>query len=262
MDMELLGLLYFVIIIVANMVGAVSGMGGGVIIKPLLDLIGVHSVATISFYSSVAVFTMSLVSTYRQVRQGIVLSWMKVGFLSCGAILGGILGNHFLNWLLSNMENEELVLVFQILLTMLSLLFAFLYSIKNWRSFNQTSKIAYLACGLVLGSLASLLGIGGGPINVSLLMLVFSLPIKEATVYSIATILFSQLSKLATILVQGQLGQFDLSLLFYIVPAAIIGGFLGAYLSKRLSVKKVERTFQAVILVVLLINLYNLIKLF
>ncbi|HFI2473474.1 TPA: sulfite exporter TauE/SafE family protein [Streptococcus suis] len=260
--MELLGLLYFFIIVVANMVGAVSGMGGGVIIKPLLDLIGVHSVATISFYSSVAVFTMSLVSTYRQVRQGVVLSWMKVIFLSFGAILGGILGNHLLNWLLSNMENDEQVLVFQILLTMLSLIFAFLYSIKNLRSFNQTSKIAYLACGLVLGSLASLLGIGGGPINVSLLMLVFSLPIKEATVYSIATILFSQLSKLATILVQGQLGQFDLSLLFYIVPAAIIGGFLGAYLSKRLSVKKVERTFQAVILVVLLINLYNLIKLF
>ncbi|MEG3311356.1 sulfite exporter TauE/SafE family protein [Streptococcus sp. SS-4456] len=260
--MELLGLLYFFIIVVANMVGAVSGMGGGVIIKPLLDLIGAHSVATISFYSSVAVFTMSLVSTYRQVRQGVVLSWMKVGFLSFGAILGGILGNHLLNWLLSNMENDEQVLVFQILLTMLSLIFAFLYSIKNLRSFNQTSKIAYLACGLVLGSLASLLGIGGGPINVSLLMLVFSLPIKEATVYSIATILFSQLSKLATILVQGQLGQFDLSLLFYIVPAAIIGGFLGAYLSKRLSVKKVERTFQAVILVVLLINLYNLIKLF
>ncbi|NQN53098.1 sulfite exporter TauE/SafE family protein [Streptococcus suis] len=260
--MEWLGLLYFVIIIVANMVGAVSGMGGGVIIKPLLDLIGVHSVATISFYSSVAVFTMSLVSTYRQIKQGIVLSWTKVGFLSLGAIFGGIIGNHLLNWLLTTLANEDLVLVMQILLTMLSLCFAFLYSIKDWPSFHQTSQFAYLACGLLLGSLASLLGIGGGPINVSLLMLVFSLPIKEATVYSIATILFSQLSKLVTILVQGQLGQFDLRFLAYIIPAAILGGFLGAYLSKRLSVKRVEKTFQVVILVVLFINLYNLVKLF
>ncbi len=59
----MIGLIYFVVIVLANTVGAISGMGGGVLIKPILDLIGVHSVAGISFYSTVAVFTMSIVST-------------------------------------------------------------------------------------------------------------------------------------------------------------------------------------------------------
>ena len=45
----MIGLIYFVVIVLANTVGAISGMGGGVLIKPILDLIGAHSVAGISF---------------------------------------------------------------------------------------------------------------------------------------------------------------------------------------------------------------------
>ena len=44
----MIGLIYFVVIVLANTVGAISGMGGGVLIKPILDLIGAHSVAGIS----------------------------------------------------------------------------------------------------------------------------------------------------------------------------------------------------------------------
>lgn len=44
-----IGWLYFIVIILANTVGSLSGMGGGVIIKPVLDAIGAHSVGTISF---------------------------------------------------------------------------------------------------------------------------------------------------------------------------------------------------------------------
>lgn len=105
--------------------------------------------------------------------------------------------------------------------------------------------------------LASLLGIGGGPINVSVLMLLFSLPIKEATVYSICTIFFSQFAKLITIALTTGFGQYDLTVLWFVVPAAIIGGSLGAKLSNVLSPNKVTVVFQGVILLVLLINLYN-----
>ncbi len=48
----MIGLIYFVVIVLANTVGAISGMGGGVLIKPILDLIGAHSVAGISLLNS------------------------------------------------------------------------------------------------------------------------------------------------------------------------------------------------------------------
>ena len=44
-----IGIVYFIVIVLANTLGAISGMGGGVIIKPVFDMIGVHSVAAISF---------------------------------------------------------------------------------------------------------------------------------------------------------------------------------------------------------------------
>ncbi len=52
-------------------------MGGGVIIKPILDFLGFHSLSSIAFYSSVAVFVMSISSTYKQYQNGIYIDWRK-----------------------------------------------------------------------------------------------------------------------------------------------------------------------------------------
>ena len=71
-------ILYFIVIIVANAIGSVSGMGGGVIIKPVLDFIAWDNVATISFYSSVAVFVMSISSTVSQIQSGQKLKVMEL----------------------------------------------------------------------------------------------------------------------------------------------------------------------------------------
>jgi uncharacterized membrane protein YfcA len=253
----MIGVIYFIVIVLANTIGAISGMGGGVLIKPIFDFIGAHSVAAVSFYSSVAVFTMSLVSTGRQLKSGQRFNWKIIGWVSAGAVLGGILGNELFDLILISFENEAVVQMTQIVLTIITLLFALLYTKYGWRNFHLAHVSWYFFCGLLLGFLASLLGIGGGPINVSLLMLLFSLPIKEATVYSICTILFSQLSKLVTTVFFSGVGQFDLTMLFYIIPAAVIGGLLGATFSSILSEEKVTVVFQLVIILVLLINIYN-----
>ncbi|MEO1768901.1 hypothetical protein JZO67_000840 [Enterococcus sp. 665A] len=253
----IVGLLYFIVIILANTVGAISGMGGGVIIKPVFDFIGADSVATISFYSTVAVFTMSLVSTFRQIGSGVKFNWSLIGWISGGAIIGGVLGNLTFEFFLQVFADEALVKLIQIILTIVTLVLAFLYTKYDWKNFEFSGVLWYLACGLILGFLASLLGIGGGPINVALLMLLFSLPIKDATLYSIATIFFSQLSKLVTIAVTSGFARYDLSMLAFLVPAAIIGGLLGSKVRTILSPEKVTLVFQGVIILVLLINCYN-----
>lgn len=253
----IIGVIYFLVIVLANTVGAVSGMGGGVLIKPIFDFIGVHTVIEISFYSTVAVFTMSIVSTGRQLTSGRKINWKIVGWVSSGAILGGILGNSLFDYLLQIFVSDSMVQMVQIALTILTLIFAFLFTKYDWKTFELTNSFWYLICGLILGFFASLLGIGGGPINVSLLMLMFSVPIKEATIYSICTIFFSQLSKLSTIAFVTGFDKYDLTMLTYIIPAAIIGGLLGAKLSNILSEEKVKIIFQVVIICVLLINCYN-----
>lgn len=253
----MIGLLYFTVIVLANTIGAISGMGGGVIIKPALDFIGADSVASVSFFSTVAVFTMSLVATLRQLKSGTKLNWILISWISIGAIIGGMIGNTAFEFLLSFYPDEATVKLIQIGLTIVLLLFAFLQTKYDWKSFQLNHHWWYLVCGLVLGFLASLLGIGGGPINVSLLMLLFSMPIREATIYSIATIFFSQLSKIVTIAVTSGFARYDLTMLAFVIPAAILGGLLGARANTILSPAKITIVFQWVIVLVLVMNLYN-----
>ena len=60
--------MYVLIVFVATFLGAAVGLGGGVIIKPCFDLINMHNTATIGVYSAMAVFTMSIVSIYKQYK--------------------------------------------------------------------------------------------------------------------------------------------------------------------------------------------------
>lgn len=256
------GIIYFLVIVLANTVGAVSGMGGGVIIKPVLDFIAADPVVVVSFYSSVAVFVMSMTSTVRQAKGGVTVQWRLMAWIAAGSILGGFLGNHTFDFFLANFSDDTVIKLIQIGLTIVTLLFALFYNHFNFRKFHLTAKIWYFICGLILGFFASLLGIGGGPINVSLLILMFGVPIKEATVYSICTIFFSQLAKLVTIAFYSGFGRYDLTMLFYVIPAAIIGGFVGAKVSQSISSKQVSQIFEAVVLLVLCINLYNGFQLF
>lgn len=258
----MIGILYFIVIVLANSVGSVSGMGGGVIIKPVLDLVGAHDVTSVSFYSAVAVFTMSIVSTTRHLKSGAKFNWKLLFLVSIGAVVGGFSGNMTFDSFLRFFGDERIVNLIQIVLTIITLLFAFLYAKYNWKNFHFKSFLWYIGCGFTLGFLASLLGIGGGPINVSLLMLLFAMPIKQATFYSIATIFFSQFSKLITIASTTGFAHYDLTILYYVIPAAIIGGFVGARLSNVLSEEKVLVVFQSIIVIVLVINIFNGVMLF
>ena len=55
----------FLVSFLASTAGAICGIGGGVIIKPVLDLFQMASVSTISFLSGCTVLSMSLYSVGR-----------------------------------------------------------------------------------------------------------------------------------------------------------------------------------------------------
>lgn len=257
-----IGIIYFLVILIANSLGAISGMGGGVLIKPIFDMVGQDSVAAISFYSAIAVFTMSVVATIKQSKAGSKINWQFIAWIAGGSIFGGILGSNLLTMLLKVLANEDSVLLIQIIITVCTILFAFLNTRLQWQPWNLKGWYWYFVCGLILGLFASFLGIGGGPINVALLTLMFGIPLKEATVYSICTILFSQGSKLINIVMVLGIGNVNLSRLWFIIPAAILGGYFGASMSNFLTTKYVELVFQSMLLIVILINLYNGIKIF
>lgn len=58
-------LIYFIIIFLFNIVGVFFGMGGGVIIKFVLDFFGFYLLNSIVFYLSVVVFVMFIFLIYK-----------------------------------------------------------------------------------------------------------------------------------------------------------------------------------------------------
>lgn len=253
-----IAVIYFLIIFCASTIGSISGMGGGVIIKPALDFIGYHSLSSITFYSSVAVLTMAFSSTYKQYKNGVQLTLKKALALSLGSLVGGVLGDRLLNGLLVALPSQKSILIVQYVLMLLTLLLVLLYNQYSTFHFSFTSIGIFLFVGLFLGALSTFLGIGGGPINVACLVLFFGMDIKAATVYSIVTIFFSQIAKLLTIALTSGFQSFDLTLLWAIIPAALLGGYLGGVLSKKFTPQHVAQLYKIVVCGVILLNGYNL----
>lgn len=256
-----IGIIYALVIIFASTVGAISGMSGGVIMRPAFDTINYHDVASMTFYASVAIFIMAIVSTWKRFKKGMDIRPDLGIYVSIGSIVGGTLGNVVLEMLLYQFA-ERTVNLIQIALAILTLSFAFVYSFGFMRSFKVKNMFVIFLMGVILGGLASLLGIGGGPINVAAFMLLFGMSMKEAAGYSIITIFFAQTSRLITTTFTSGFGVFDLSILWWIVPAAAIGGFSGAFLGMVLTEKTVRIVFKIVLVGVISLNIYNGIMLF
>ncbi len=252
-------LIYSVIILCATFLGAFVGLGGGVIIKPMLDLIGHDGIAAVNFISSCAVFSMSISSTVKHIKAKTKIDFRFILVLSVGAVCGGIGGSYFFDRLLSAFDNDILKKIQGLILGVLLLLSVVYINVKNAKSFKVKNPAGIVFVGLTLGFTASFLGIGGGPINVAFLVLFFSMSMKEAAVYSVGTIFFSQLSKLITTAVSSTVPQVNPVIVAAAVVCAVAGGIIGAQMNKKCSEKVIKTVFTVVVAAIAAVNFYNAI---
>lgn len=255
-------LIYFLISVSATTAGAMTGMGGGVIIKPVLDLMGQYDVATIGMLSSITVFTMAIVSVLRQLKNKVPIRLDLALALAFGSILGGIAGQQALSCVLEGLGNNTLVSMLQNIMLALLIIGVFFYmSVRQHaHTLEQDHAWAALIVGLILGIISSFLGIGGGPINVALLIYVLSLPTKTATVYSIIAILAAQVSKLGSVALTMGFAQYDLSMLPMMIVGAVLGGLIGSQLNKKLPERAVEQCFNVMQFIVFGICVVNIVR--
>lgn len=255
-------LVYFFIAIAATTLGSLTGMGGGVIIKPVLDMIGEYEVSTINLLSGLTVFSMSLVSISQHIFKRTKIDFAVAIPLALGGILGGTLGKTIFSLVVKQISQKNLITGIQNIVLALLILVVFVYMInkEKIKSFEIRGKICLAAVGIFLGMISSFLGIGGGPINVALLVFLLGYPTKSATVCSLIIILFSQASSLLSTCFSNGFAGKDLSVLPGMIPGAILGGLLGAKLNRKLPEKSMVLMFNATQLLVLCLTIYNIIK--
>lgn len=253
---------YFLIAIGATTVGSLTGMGGGVIIKPLMDMLHGFDVQTIGVLSSITVFSMSVVSIGKQIIAKTEIPYQTAIPLAVGSVAGGMAGERLLQTIVRALQANSAVTVVQNVVLGLLILAVFLYmrNKEHIRGYELRGVPISLLVGVFLGVCSSFLGIGGGPINVALIIFLFSVPTKTATVCSLVTILFAQISKLTLVALGAGFGAYDLSIAPVMVAGAITGGLIGASLNKKISEKAVEKAFNGVQLLVLAIAVLNIVR--
>ncbi len=257
------GVIYLLVTFSATFFGSLAGIGGGILIKPLLDFMGDYPLETINLLSSFAVFTMALVNSFKNRYMLKQLNVKIVGILAISSFLGGIYGKKSFE-LLINSQNVSMTIVgnIQSLLIIIVMVIVVLLTLNQQRfNGNSNPKLIFpFIAGLGLGIISAFLAIGGGPLNVIILIILWNFSAKEAAVSSIIMILFAQTSSLLQTLSQTSINDYDLTMLPFMIFGAVIGGLIGSQAMKKITDKQVTKLNIILTITIIGINLINILN--
>ena len=166
----------FLIVLFACTLGAISGLGGGIIIKPLMDALGGFSAATVNDMASITILTMTIVSIIKARKNARSIDWRIVTFFAIGSMIGGVLGQLVLKDFIAA-TNDSQVIIVQSVCQILIVLLIMLHEIFKERlpHYHVKSVPFMTAIGVILGTIAAFLSIGGGIFNRPILVILLSM---------------------------------------------------------------------------------------
>ncbi|MGA2768733.1 MAG: sulfite exporter TauE/SafE family protein [Candidatus Bathyarchaeia archaeon] len=242
-------------------VAALTGIGGGVFIVPLLTLFYAFSPANAAGTSLTVIVFTALASTLNYSKQRRI-SYRTGALLAVATAPGGILGVY-----LTTVISAKLLGAFFGFFVIIFVALPMSIDPNSIRlkhsstsgagkpatksdsaSFSSLRKMLLCAILSFLGGIASgLLGIGGGVLIVPILTLVVGMPIHFATATSMFTMTFTSTSEAIQHYFAKQT-NFEYALLLAL--GTVLGAQVGAYLSKKTSGKNLRRIFGLVIVIV------------
>lgn len=251
-----MGVLYFLIALLATTLGAISGFGGGIMIKPVLDAVGHYNSFVIGVLSAFTVLCMAIISTIRNKRRGFNID-KNIIFITIGAFLGGVAGKELFGVLFESIASDQITLVQA---SILIVLLVFVMFKKRMPQYNISDPKMIIFTGILLGAISSFLGIGGGPFNIIVICMLFGVDIKRGMIVSIFIILFSQIANMVSTALFTGFGGYDYRMLYFMIPGGIIGGFIGTEIGGRLSNKVSEKIYFIIVIGLLTLNAYNVVS--
>lgn len=250
----------FLVCFFASAVGAVCGIGGGIIIKPVLDSLGTFHISVINFLSSCTVLSMAAYSVLRSRRDSTShIELSEAAPLAFSSAAGGAFGNRIFHTLQMAFATPEYAGACQTVLLAAVLVFTLLYSIKksSIKTLHIKAYLPKLAIGFSLGCTSSFLGIGGGPFNLAVLSFFFSMGTKKAAENSLFIIFFSQIANLLSAFVTGTVPEFSFSVMLLMASGGVLGGVFGRRLNKIMNESHIDLLFNLLLAGLLCLDLYN-----
>ena len=224
----------------AGVLGSIIGLGGGIIIVPVLTFLGFSPALTAS-NSIFAVFSNAIASSisYAKQRRIEYSIGLRLGLLSIpGTIVGAFV------------SSDITPTLFKILFALILISASFYIFSKRKiepKNYNLSKQIMVLAiaASFFAGIISGLFGVGGGIIFVPLMVLAMGLSMKKAAPTSQFILLFASGTALVT---HTLLGHPD----FYQALLLSIGAFAGGLVGARLSLEIKENSLKILISLVMI----------
>jgi len=263
-------LMFLFIALFPSVIGAISGIGGGIIIKPVLDMVvswnimanstvGI-GIEVINFLSGCTVLTMSSISLLRSRKTSVRLESGRGTALAVGAVIGGISGKLIFSLMVLTVEKNLIGSIQS--LTLIIMTFGVMLYMRKKESF-KTRNIQFLpfcmTLGFGLGLVSAFLGIGGGPINIMIISFFLSMDSKTSALHSLFVIFLSQLASLILTLLAG-IPPVPLSALIAMIMGGASGGLIGSQIVRLMRNGQVDKLFSILMIVVMAVSVYNFVN--
>ncbi len=246
-------MVFLVLGLLVGFVGSLLGIGGGVILVPFL-----HYIAKLSFREAIAVSLFaivctSLIASLKRMKQTeLRLEHLPV-FESC-MMLGGLTGGY----LGAFVSEFSLRMVFSTVLFFTAAMMIFKGGLTSFFRLEKTKKrrnadnmiMKTAAVGgilFVVGTIASMAGLGGGVLIVPTLVLVAGYSMREASSTSLYIMGIMAASALIS---QWGLVQTSIGEVFFLLGGIFLGAPIGFYLADRIPQLLLRRIFAVLLLFV------------
>ena len=254
------------IAICAGFLGALLGLGGGVILVPGSLYVSEHTtwIAALTPQSAVALSVMMMIFT------GLAssMSYMKSGLVDYkagltffigaapGAVVGAVLNGYF--------DEDSFHLFFGVLLMILATIMIVRDKLKPIHWFVRRSKVRHftdahgtqftygypipfaIILSFFVGMLSGLFGIGGGALLVPAMLILFHFPPHIAVATSMFLVFLSSLVNAGSHMALGNIPWAN-------VLPVVIGGYIGGKLGAAMTKKLQSQTLVIILRIVLLI---------
>lgn len=236
--------------LISGFLAGLLGIGGGVVIIPLLIYVGGVPIKLATGVSVVQAFfaTASGLVIHRRARTVDV----RLGLVLGGAgIIGGLLGA-----LGSAAVNPDVLLLVFLALVVVAIVLLFVAPRGDaTKIYTVNVPLSFLLGGAV-GVLAGMLGVGGGFIMTPLMISVLKVPTRVAVGTSLLMILPTTVSgsvgKIMT-------GQFDLETTAAVVVGSIVGAQFGGKANTRLAPRRIRLILTLLLFAILIRTIMDLL---
>jgi len=217
------------LILVGVLVGTLSGffgIGGGMILIPILMLLGIDIKTAIGISIVQMVFS-SIYGSYLNHKKGSLVIGEGI-WVGVGGFVGGFIGAY-----VSLLVPESILEYLFLSLLIFALYRLFSAKVKDDNSVVKTlDPLVLFTVGGIIGLFAISLGVGGSILLTPILAGFLHYPIKKAVSAGLFFVVFSSLAGLISHL---SVGHVDLEKGLFVAVASLLGVFIGIWLKDHVS---------------------------